>query len=242
MKRKLLWMPIALVTFFFGLLLIPQFNSGLDDSVFHVGPVAVVDHLDCKPSRIFPGHSANIAELAKGRGGYFPRGTYGAGPESPESMNQSYGKYLKAMREPTLWKEPSPGTEVYRFLWLRSFDAPMVVRVERTGSNMQLFSRRLSGSGGYDPGELIYKGSTALDQAKWCSFMAKLERANYWNEPLTQDDRGPDGAEWVLEGVRDGRYHVVDRWSPEDGDFREACLYLLDLAGIDTGKLGNELY
>ena len=27
-----------------------------------------------------------------------------------------------------------------------------------------------------------------------------------------------DGAQWILEGVRNGKYHVVDRWSPEKGD------------------------
>jgi hypothetical protein len=119
----------------------------------------------------------------------------------------------------------------------------MAVRVERTGSAMNLFVRRLSGSGGYDPGELIFKGSMELDLARWCTFMAKLERANFWNEPLDKDyDSGNDGAQWILEGVREGRYHVVDRWSPRSGEFREACIYLLELAGVETAKLGSELY
>lgn len=241
MKRKLLWMPIALITFLLGLLPIPLFDSGLSDCVIPMRPVPVVDYLDCKPSRIFPGHSIRIAEL-KGRRGYFPRGTYGA-IATPETMNEWYGKHLKAMREPTLLKESNPGAEVYRFLWLRTFDDPMAVRVERIGSNMNLFVRRLSGSGGYDPGELIFKGSMELDQARWCTFMAKLERANYWNEPLDKDyDSGNDGAQWILEGVREGRYHVVDRWSPRSGEFREVCIYLLELAGVETAKLGDELY
>ena len=48
--------------------------------------------------------------------------------------------------------------------------------------------------------------------------------------------------EWILEGVSEGRYHAVDRWTPRDGDFREACIYLLELAGVETDTLGNDFY
>jgi hypothetical protein len=36
-----------------------------------------------------------------------------------------------------------------------------------------------------------------------------------------------DGARWILEDVRDGKYHLVDRWSPDTGTFREAALLLV---------------
>jgi hypothetical protein len=43
---------------------------------------------------------------------------------------------------------------------------------------------------------------------------------------------GEDGANWVLEGRRGNAYHVVHRWSADDGPFREACLTLLRVAGL----------
>ena len=27
-----------------------------------------------------------------------------------------------------------------------------------------------------------------------------------------------DGAQWIVEGVKNGQYHVVDRWSPDAPD------------------------
>ena len=32
---------------------------------------------------------------------------------------------------------------------------------------------------------------------------------------------------WIMEGYREGRYHVVDRKSPDPGAYRDACMYLL---------------
>ncbi len=46
-----------------------------------------------------------------------------------------------------------------------------------------------------------------------------------------------DGSQWVLEGVRDGRYHVVDRWSPESGLYRETCLILLRFSEIGVDNI-----
>ena len=60
--------------------------------------------------------------------------------------------------------------------------------------------------------------------------------------PTDFGDMGRDGSQWVLEGVRDNRYHIVDRWSPENSEYREACTYLLKLSGMDEDRLKRELY
>lgn len=43
---------------------------------------------------------------------------------------------------------------------------------------------------------------------------------------------GFDGAQWVMEGFREGKYRMVRRWSPKDGSFRELCVIFLLLAGL----------
>ena len=59
----------------------------------------------------------------------------------------------------------------------------------------------------------------------------------------TEDSRlGNDGAQWILEGMKDGRYHVVDRWSPDGGDYRAACLHLLKLSGLGVNPKGVDVY
>ena len=52
---------------------------------------------------------------------------------------------------------------------------------------------------------------------------------------------GTDGSQWIIEGVKKGQYHVVDRWMPKDGMVRELGLLLaLDFAKLNIPK--NEIY
>lgn len=53
----------------------------------------------------------------------------------------------------------------------------------------------------------------------------------FWSLGL-DDKAGDDGAQWIIEGVKDGKYHLVDRWSPKDGQVRELGLMLLDMANL----------
>ena len=66
--------------------------------------------------------------------------------------------------------------------------------------------------------------------------MAAFESANFWNLPTLPDaDENAlelDGAQWIIEGVRNGTYHIVDRWSPEAGD-------AVRVIGITALKLGR---
>ena len=56
-----------------------------------------------------------------------------------------------------------------------------------------------------------------------------------------QQDRGVDGAQWIIEGVRNGTYHVVDRWSPREGQVRALGLFMVtELAKMKFAA--DELY
>jgi hypothetical protein len=37
-----------------------------------------------------------------------------------------------------------------------------------------------------------------------------------------------DGAQWIIEGVRNGSYHIVDRWSPTNGEIRALGLFMVN--------------
>ncbi len=43
---------------------------------------------------------------------------------------------------------------------------------------------------------------------------------------------GLDGVSFLLEGRKDGKYHVVDRWGPEDENFLELCGYLVEITKL----------
>ncbi|HZS09585.1 MAG TPA: hypothetical protein VFD58_32455, partial [Blastocatellia bacterium] len=76
-----------------------------------------------------------------------------------------------------------------------------------------------------------------ITQSEWDEFVRQLGAICYWKLATKDDALGNDGAEWILEGIRENRYHLVNRWSPESGGYREACLYLLKLSKFNPGEI-----
>ena len=52
--------------------------------------------------------------------------------------------------------------------------------------------------------------------------------------------QGMDGAQWVMEGLQNGKYHFIDRCSPGRSEFGEACKYLISISGLDIKE--KEIY
>jgi len=150
--------------------------------------------------------------------------------------NEWYSKHLKAMDESSL-NSMAGSDETYRFLWLRTFHHPIAIRVWRKGEERNMAFKELDGAGGYDPGKLIANLTRRLTTDEWDKFIKLLQQASYWQLPTESRNGGRDGAQWILEGKKDEQYHVVDRWSPEGGSYREACLYLLKLSGQKQKEL-----
>jgi hypothetical protein len=140
-----------------------------------------------------------------------------------------YSSQLRAMNEPSLLSMASdPASYSYRFLWLRTFNHPIAVR--------------MSGAGGYSPGVLTEDKSRPLTAAEMAPFLSEVEKLGFWTAPNpVNDQEGTDGSQWIIEGVRGGKYHVVDRWSPKRGVVHDLGLFL----AFQLGKLNippNEIY
>lgn len=146
-----------------------------------------------------------------------------------------YSEHLYAMQEPLLFNK-NLNKEVYRFTWLRTFDNPVVVRIEKTGKKYKLIWKLCDGAGGYEPGNLKINKSVEINSEKWEMFKSKLDSLNYWNMSLGRMSFGSDGSEWILEGVDKDKYKVVTIWSPSDGKFYDACNYLLSLTDLKINK------
>jgi len=149
------------------------------------------------------------------------------------------------MGEPSLWKlSKSESIESYRFLWLRSFNHPVSARltIANDGSG-KLSIKVLSGSGGYKPGHLIRNQNIEVSKDSVDTFRQLLDKAEFWAAPTEKEDGtvGLDGAQWIMEGAMGGQYHVVDRWSPEEGPYRKAALFLaINLGGLNPRY--NDVY
>jgi hypothetical protein len=223
MTRILLKLGVALITFTLGVSLtaIYWLYYAPDAVVPHVARVDA--HYSC-----FPGLSLRVVK-SKSQTEYFP-------------LYDLYSVYLKAMNEPPL---PSlvDEDESYRFLWLRSFHRPVMVHVWRKGDRYFTVAKRLNGRGGYAPGTSDLYWARSLSVDGWDCFMMHLEHAQFWQMPTTDNGlMAQDGAQWILEGYREGRYHVVDRQSPDAGAYRDACLYLLRQSGLLAETPTTEIY
>jgi hypothetical protein len=195
----------------------------------------------------FPGASIEIltrvsVDMPGRTSHYFPAGLFGPNEWSDDFRAGWYSKHLVAMHEPSLLMDDNAGGERYRFLWLRTFHHPVVIRAERFGNQRFLIAKELNGAGGYEPGKLIVNTIRPLAEGEWARLVSLIDHACFWQLPTEQELGGPDGAQWILEGQLDGRYHVVDRWSPRSGSYRELCTYLLQISELGIDLASEEVY
>jgi len=166
---------------------------------------------------------------------FFPNASLG----QDRSYSERYAKYLEALHEPSLSElSKSQKTQTYRFLWLRSFHHPVSVRLDiKADGSSTLTTKVSSGQGGYEPGKLIQDSIRTIKKEQTDWFLGRIEEMKFWSLPTegSQEENviGVDGAEWILEGVEDSKYHLVDRWSPEKGAVRAlGIIMLIDLARL----------
>jgi hypothetical protein len=99
-----------------------------------------------------------------------------------------------------------------------------------------------SGAGGYETGRLTWKASIPIGKQQTSVFLARIVQTRYWDLPSRRQTFGLDGAQWILEGVTDGHYQIVDRWSPGEGDPIRmiAATLLFEFSGIKVNT--TEIY
>lgn len=160
-----------------------------------------------------------------------------------------YGSHLRAMAEHPLCHRDGAldaATETYRLTWLPSFHHSIVVRVDRRENGYRFEAKQESGAGGYEAGHLARDTAFALSAADAEMFKHLLAAAAFWTLPSIpppSNDVGGDGAQWVVEGQRGTRYHVVDRWSPHDSadaHYRRLAEWLLAKSGLVPANLVRE--
>ena len=124
-----------------------------------------------------------------------------------------YGKSLEQMKEPQLpILSKQIDAEAYRILILPTWGNSVAVRVQKHGQLYSLSARRLSGQAGYDPGGLAEAKDLELGAEDSKTLDGLIQNLDFFQMPTTDSVRGFDGDEWILEGVRNGKYRVVQRW------------------------------
>jgi hypothetical protein len=146
------------------------------------------------------------------------------------SCDEAQAPYLAelcGMGEPSL---SVPGPETYRFMWLRHLRNPVAVRVAKTKDGVTITSVQADA---HDPSKKRTHEITAGPEV-WTELAEHVKAADFWNlagDP-EEDDRGLDGADWIVEGRKAGIYHAVIRWEPKNGPFRDVCEDIIKISGL----------
>ena len=193
------------------------------------------------PARGYAEPISSASQLA----GYFPSSltlaTYKCAefPKAVPLLSRTeaawYSGHLTAAGEPSLTpaRESGKSTQkVYRFTWLRSFDPPIIVRIQDgSGGIFVMTASRLSGKGGYEPGTVDARVERTLTASETAQFRRALAGANELKLKAVTCDRGSDGAEWIFEARDGGAYRYVNRWSPKSGPMHTLGTVMLSFTG-----------
>ena len=187
--------------------------------------------------------------------GYFPSGSFDDS-NADVFMADWYSHELRVLDEPPLSKlssggasgtSPTAAAESYRFLWLRTFDPPVAIRLDVKADGTGTVTAKVAdGQAGFPETskKIVEKRSRALTREQTGAFLAQINRTKFWSlvtniDPQDQMDTQTDGSEWVLEGVKGDTYHVVARWSP-DVNRMHGCKAIFDLGmalAVDLAQL-----
>lgn len=174
---------------------------------------------------------------------YYPPHAFYVYPALDAGVTRWYSKYLTALGEPSLWAASKDAErQVYRFLWLRSWDQPVSVRVDKNEDGSATLALKVgAGSSGDDePGKLDVARTKKLSKEEFEAIADKFTTSGFWTMASTVPSSGKDGAHWILEAAKNGQYGVVDRWSPKDGAIRTLALHLLRLSDYKVAE--NKVY
>lgn len=175
---------------------------------------------------------ACVAEEAKVPS-FFPAETFS------DFVVEWYSGHLKAMDEGALSPlAKDKNAVVYRFTCLRTFHRPFAIRVTKTKEGFELVRKVLSGKGGYDHGKIEESAKAQLKPEAVEELQRLLVATKFRDLQTRVADAGLDGSRWIVEVVHKGEYHIVDRWTPDEGSaMRKIGEWFLDFANWKPKEL-----
>ncbi|MDJ0766872.1 MAG: hypothetical protein QNJ97_28115 [Myxococcota bacterium] len=178
-------------------------------------------------------------DMAQNKKLFFPEGIFnihskGKAPFGDEIKRKEYRRIYRIMEESSFFQNASEHVEMYRLLWQPSHSVITMIRLSRQRDRDILISKRLDkpGRSGVRIEETNEKNVSA---EKFTQFLDLIKRSKYWDLPPTENKMMLDGEIFLLEGVKGGKYHLVERIGPGNSALHETCYFLLCLSGIEYG-------
>ena len=125
--------------------------------------------------------------------------------------------------------------EIYRFTWLRTFNNPVIVRLERKADKYKLYYKIGKGAAGYEPEGLKKSKSIKISNTEWDYFIKLLNQTGF--DTIQNRFYLPmfDGTTWIFENRSAFDYKAHETNEP-DSLFMICGLYLLELTGREYHK------
>jgi hypothetical protein len=152
-----------------------------------------------------------------------------------------YDKLLMRMNESQLSDFAKDlDAEVYRLMILPTWGNPIAIRVQRNADLYALASRRVDGQAGYKVGSLVESKDVALSAEDSKALADLIQDLRFFQMSTIDSAHGVYGERWILEGVSQGKYHLILRWSPTFENpkkrglvpFLALCKFLVDKSNL----------
>ena len=143
----------------------------------------------------------------------FPAGMLSGDAIGDAFYNDWWSRHLAAMGEVALFTRTNENTEAYRMLSLPTWGPARAIRIERSGNRAYAVVKSLDGLAGFETGSLVSSERFELSTEDWDRLSRLRAASGFFEAPAfgPRHGLGRDGHSWVIEGVRDGLYHVITR-------------------------------
>lgn len=163
---------------------------------------------------------------------FFPPDSFGEKWSRHYYRAKWYSNHLRAMDEEPLPRVANDDSAaVYRFTCLRTFHRPFSISITKNYDVFKLERKVLSGMSGFDAKAIEDSASFDIPAEKVAELDELLKVTKFSDMPSSVATAGLDGSQWIFEVVSEGKYQLVDRWSPrEDTSLRKIGMWFLDTA------------
>ncbi|MDX2038136.1 MAG: hypothetical protein SFX72_15920 [Isosphaeraceae bacterium] len=174
---------------------------------------------------------------------FFPKKAFYPRNEFLDDLNiEIYSGHFASFKEPSLWELSKKDKQrvVYRIVWytmLRDLD-PLCIRIEKKSEQYTLrLSQHQRGNKSRYGGALVLEQSRKLTSREWAKVASLIDKSGFWTAPAEiQETRGyADGDCILIEGVKDGKHHVIERMAVlAKPSYQELARTLLEMSGSKT--------
>jgi hypothetical protein len=152
----------------------------------------------------------------------------------PEGMLRSFFHSEELLRQSgcqLLSRQPADVLECYRLVVFSYWGHHRVAEVRRGPTSATVLARCWH----WQNKGWMTTADRPLTPAEWGRFSQLIDLAPFWELPPHGGHSGLDGADYALEGLKEGQYHFVKRWSPDPStdqeNFSFPCECLLEWSG-----------